>query len=260
MNAEGQMVNTATPSGAGTSAASITTNEADEHGNVVRELSAQNRLRALAAGENSVVRSHELETKRLYSADGNEMQEEWGPLHAVRPESGSTVQAPSQKTIQYDDGAPSPPAGTPMPHLPTRETTGASIPGQGVDADQRVIETKYQWSLRKPTDVIVDPLGLKLRTHIEYDPGTGPPIERRLPANPYGGDARTTKTIYYTATGNIEDTNCGGKPALATLPCKVLPAAQPGSGLPQLLVSTYATYSPLGQPTEKLGSPGGSGE
>ena len=50
MDAEGHNVNVATPSGAGTSQPSITTSETDEYGNVVRELSAQNRLRALAAG------------------------------------------------------------------------------------------------------------------------------------------------------------------------------------------------------------------
>lgn len=256
MDAEGQLVNTATPSGAGTSAPSITTMEADEHGNVVRELSAQNRLRALAA-ENPIARSHELETKRVYSADGTEMLEEWGPLHETRLVSGATVQARVHRTVQYDEGAPSPPAGMPMPHLPTRETVGASIAGQGVDADQRATETRYDWTLRKQTDVIVDPLGLNLRTHIEYN-SSGLPTERRLPANPNGGDARTTKLIYYTATGNIDDLNCGGKPALANLPCKMLPAKQPGTaGQPDLLVTTYVSYSPQGRPTETLESPGG---
>lgn len=73
MDAEGQLVNTATPSGAGTSAPSITTPEPDEHGNVLRELSVQNRLRALAAGSGSVAKSHELETKRLFNADGDRL-------------------------------------------------------------------------------------------------------------------------------------------------------------------------------------------
>ncbi len=50
MDAEGQVLDTATPSGAGTEAPSISTTEADEHGNVLRELTPQNRLRALATG------------------------------------------------------------------------------------------------------------------------------------------------------------------------------------------------------------------
>src|SRR5262249_56548945 len=93
MDSEGQQVNVATPSGAGTTAASISTREADEHGNVIRELSPQNRLRALAAGSGSVAKSHELETKRLFSADGTELLEEWGPMHQVRLESGTVTQA-----------------------------------------------------------------------------------------------------------------------------------------------------------------------
>ena len=99
MDAEGQNVNSATPSGAGTSAPSITTSETDEHGNVVRELTAQNRLRALAA-ENTVLRAEELETKRHYNADGTQMEEEWGPLHQVRLESGETNKSPPA----HDDG------------------------------------------------------------------------------------------------------------------------------------------------------------
>jgi RHS repeat-associated protein len=256
LDGDGTVVNVATPSGAGTSAPSITTAENDEFGNVVRGLSAQNRLRALAAGSESVKRSHELESKHRYSKDGTEMLEEWGPLHEVRLESGATVQARQHRVVEYDQGAPIPPAGTPKPHLPTRETVGAQIPGQGTDADQRVTEYKYNWTLRKPTDVIVDPAGLNLRTHTEYDQISGLVTERRLPANPNGGDARTTKTVYYSA-GSGED-DCSYKPAYANLPCKVMPAKQPGTeGQPQLLVTRYMSYSPLGQPTEVRESPGG---
>jgi RHS repeat-associated protein len=255
MDPDGQLVNTATPSGAGTSAPSITTTETDQHGNVVRELSAQNRLRALAAPE-PAVRSHELETKRLYSADGTEMQEEWGPLHEVRLESGSTVQARLHKTAQYDAGWAESGAEGPKPHLPTRETVGAAIAGQGTDADQRVTETKYSWALRKPTDTTVDPQGLNLRTHVEYD-SPGLPTERRLPANPEGGDAHTTKTLYYTAGAHPSDSSCGNKAAWANLPCKTMPAKQLGGNEPELLVTKYLTYSPLGQPTEITESPGG---
>lgn len=262
MDAEGQLVNTATPSGAGTEAPSITTTETDEHGNVVRELSAQNRLRALAAGAQSVARSHELETKSNFSADGTEMQEEWGPLHEVRLESGETVQARTHRTVEYDENgkAPAPPAGTPPYHLPTRETVGASIAGKGIDADQRVTETKYNWTLRKPTDTIVDPLGLNLRTHTEYDAVSGMATERRLPAEPEGKDARSTKFVYYTPGSNPVDGNCANKVAWAGLLCRIKPVAQPGTaGLPELLVTRFMAYSPLAQPTEIIESPGGTG-
>ncbi len=260
MDAEGQQVNTATPSGAGTTAPSITTAETDEHGNAVRELSAQNRLRALAAGSESVKRSKELDTKRTYNADGTEMQEEWGPLHETRlVESGVTVPARTHTTIHYDDDgkAPPPPAGTPQYHLPTRVTIAAST-GKGTDADARITETKYDWALRKPTETIVDPFGLNLRTRIAYDKESGLPTERSLPAEPEGKDARTTKTIYYTSGGASPDPDCRNKPTLANLPCKVLPAAQPkAEGYPELLVTKYASYNALGQPLEVVQSPGG---
>jgi RHS repeat-associated protein len=265
MDAEGQIVNTATPSGAGTSAPSITTTETDERGEAVRELSAQNRLRALAAGSGSVARSHELETKRLHLPNGTdanghiETSEEWGPMHQVKLESGSVVQARMHSTVLYDQGAPAPPSGTPKPSLPTLETTGAVIAGQSSDADQHVTKTEYNWTLLEPTDTIVDPAGLNLRTHVKYDATSSLLVEQRMPANPDGdGDAHTTNTIYYTQGTNPADSECGNKAAWANLPCKVTPAAQPGTaGQPELLVRRYISYSALGRPLTITESPGG---
>ncbi len=254
MDSEGQAVNTATPSGAGTSAPSIATAEPDEHGNIVRELSAQNRLRALVA-ENPALRAEELEVKRHFSADGTEMLEEWGPMHAIRLESGTTVpKARLHTTIRYDEGWPG--IGL-KPHLPTRVTTGASIPGEGKDADQRVTETKYNWTLLKPTETIVDPEGLSLRTRTAYDASTGLPTESSLPAKPEGGDAHTTK-IYYYSHDDSPVNGCQHVDGFAGLPCEKAPASQPGTeGQPELLVTKYASYDQLGQPTEVIESPGG---
>lgn len=261
MDAEGQLVNTATPSGAGTSAPSITTTETDEHGNVIRELSAQNRLRALAAGSGSITRSHELETKRRYSADGTQMEEEWGPMHQIRLESGASAQARLHRTVQYDEGAPSQGADDAKPHLPTKETSGAAIAGQA-DTDQRVTETHYNWTLRKPTEAIVDPgTGhLAIRTTTVYDETSGLPVETRQPSNPSGGGSGSTKIVYYSAEAlSDENAECGLKPQYANLPCKVTPAKQPGTeGQPQLLVTRIASYNQLGEPTETIESPGGN--
>jgi RHS repeat-associated protein len=258
MDADGQEINTATPAPPGVSGTVISTSETDEHGNVIRSLSPQARLLALS-DPNPVERSHELETKAVYSADGTKLQEEWGPLHEVKLESGSTVEARMHTTIQYDEGATTPPAGTPMPLLPTTETVGAQVPGQQSDLDQRVTKTDYNWTLRKPTETIVDPSGLNLRTRVIYDESTGLPTERRLPANPDGGDARSTKIIYYTAGKDVINIECGEKPAWANLPCKTLPVAQPGGGNPQLLETRYESYSALDQPTRVIDSPGGAG-
>ncbi len=267
MDAEGQQVNLATPSGAGTSAPSITTSESDEFGNVVRELSAQNRLRALAAGTEAeeIAKSHELETRREYNSDGTELREEWGPMHQVRLESGETKPAQLHTTIQYNEGWP----GTGInPHLPTRVTTGAKVPGKGIDADQRVTETKYDWTLRKPTETIVDPGAqpehLNLKTRIAYDATTGLPTERSMPGKPEGGDAHTTKYQYYvggTQTGECKPEKSAEDYGYMGLLCKTFPASQPGTpGQPELLVSKYKSYNQLAQPTEVVESPGGKEE
>ncbi len=256
LDAEGQLVNTATPSGAGTSAPSITTSETDEHGNVVRELSAQNRLRALSFGSESKTKSEQLDTKRVFSADGVQLVEEWGPLHDTRiAETGETVPARAYRSIEYKN--PSPPSGEPAYNLPTRETAGAVFPNKGGVADQRITDTEYSWTLRKPTVTIVDPGGLKLKTRIAYD-ASGQVTERSLPAEPEGKDARTTKIVYYGFLGPAE---CLLKPALTGLPCKVEPVKQPGTaGQPDLLVTRIPSYTGFGQPTEVIESPGGTSE
>ncbi|MGN6585942.1 MAG: RHS repeat domain-containing protein, partial [Solirubrobacterales bacterium] len=250
MDGEGKLVNTASLTATESAeTAAITTAETDEHGDVVRELSAQNRLRALAAGSESVARSEELATKRIFSADGTEMLEEWGPTHQVRLESGSLVQARAHTVVKYDEGWVDPhETGTTKPHLPTRETTGAAVAGQPTDADQRVTETRYDWSLRKPTETIVDPTGLNLHTRLAYDAETGAVTERSLPANPAGGDAHTTKTVYYTDNPHIEGP-CTGNVAWAGLPCRIEPAAQPGTaGLPEIPVKEFLSYNHWGEP------------
>ncbi|HEX3172819.1 MAG TPA: DNRLRE domain-containing protein [Solirubrobacterales bacterium] len=264
MDAEGQRVNTATPSGAGTVAASILTGEPDEHGNIVRELSAQNRLRALAAGSQAeqVAKSKELDTHRNYNVDGTEMLEEWGPTHQVRLEPDETgpartVAARMHKTVEYDVGEPTPPAGTPWAHLPTRETVGASVVSQGIDANQRITTTAYDWTLRKPTSTIVDSGSgeLNLKTRIAYDSDTGLPTETSLPANPNGGDAHTTKIVYYKVTGAEE---CGGylTKGYWGLPCRIEAGGKASSqDAPELLLKKILAYSPMGEPTEVIEGP-----
>ena len=253
MDTEGQNVNTATPKGSGTSAPSISTTEVDEFGNVVRELTAANRLRALAEPESKrAERAKELDTRRLYSSDGTQMEEEWGPMHQVRLESGTLAQARFHKVVQYDKNWP----GTGVkPHLPTRETSGALVGAEVLD--ERVSETEYNWNLRKPKYTLVDPGSghLNIKTVTAYDETTGLPIERRQPKDAEAAGAGTTKAIYYKATGSGE---CENAPKYANLPCKILPAAQAsGSGRPELLVKKITAYNALGQPTELIESPGG---
>lgn len=267
MDAEGQVSNIATPSGAGTSAPSITTTETDEHGNVVRELSAQNRLRALATGAGSVARSRDLDTQFGYSKDGTELQEEKGPMHQVRLESGTTTQARLHRSIQYDanfkytNGTATPSPGETKPHLPTTETSGALL-ANGSIVDKRSTEYRYNWKLRKAEETIDDPGGSEETKSVTvYDSETGLPTEVRQPKNAAGGGAGTTKFVYFKKGFNQPNIPACESAMYAGLLCKVEPAAQPGTaGQPQLLVKKVLSYNQLGQPVEMTESPGGGTE
>jgi RHS repeat-associated protein len=254
MDAEGRNVNTATPSGAGTTAPSISTSEYDEFGNAVRELTPQNRLRAIAKGAESVSVANELATKRTYGEKGTQLEEEFGPMHKVRLESGASTEARAHRTVEYDAGWSGPGL---KPHLPTRETSGARLKAGG-EADQQVSETRYDWTLRKPSETIVDAGSghLNITSTTVYDKDTGLTIERRQPSNSGGGGAGTTKTRYYSAQRTRQP--CELTPQYAGLPCETFPAKQPETaGQPQLLVRKFKLYSALGQPMEVTESPGG---
>lgn len=258
LDAEGQASNVSTPAGAGTSERSITTTETDRFGNVVRELTAQNRVRALAEGtEDSAAKSKEIDTQYRYSDDGTELEEEEGPLHQVRLESsGTLVPARLFRTIQYDkalkyiNGTETPSPGETKPHLPTSETIGAKKTDGSV-VDKRSTEYVYDWKLRKAKETITDP-GTGSITETKsvtvYDSETGLPTEMRQPKNSGGGGAGTTKVAYYKPGSNAS--NCE-QSKFAGLPCKVEPAAQPGTaGLPALPIKKIVSYNQLSQPLE----------
>jgi RHS repeat-associated protein len=254
MDPEGYEINTASPSPPGVSGQSITTSETNVHGDVVRELSARNRLAALGSPE-PVTRSHELDSHSIYSADGNEMLESWGPLHEIRLASGEAVQARRHTVTRYDEGEPTPAVGTPWAYLPTKETVSAVVSGKEGELEPRVTETHYQWKLRKPEETIVDPGGLAIRSITHYN-AAGQVEETRQPKASGGGGAGDTRTIYWSAGGTGY---CEGHPAYANLPCRVLPAKQiaAGGGRFELPVKTFNKYDELGEPEEILESPGG---
>jgi RHS repeat-associated protein len=258
MDADGYAVNTASPQLPGAGGPSISTSETNMKGQVVRTLTPQNRLAALAAGSESAAKSRLLDTQMTYG-NGFDMTRSFGPLHEVRNESGATVLARALREIEYDTGAPAATAGTPAPHLPTREYISAVTPSGEGNFDWQETQTKYNWELRKPIDIIEKTSPTTgLDTHISYDPATGQEAEYNLPGNPAGGDAHSTKTIYYTK-GTESNPACGGHPEWAGLPCEVKPAAQPGtSGQPELLVTRYKSYSLLDKPVEIVESPGGT--
>jgi RHS repeat-associated protein len=229
LDSTGHEVNVAEPDG------HISTTEYDSHDNATRELSATNRGRALAAGGSSATQAALLDTHRTFSSpDGLDMQEEWGPQHSVKLNDGSTASARSHTLVSY------------VNHLPTTSTTSALV--TGTDRDSRVTNTEWDTTLRKPLSVTEDVGGKNLKTTTVYDPTNGLEAERRLPRGALGGDAYTTKTLYFTAGTNSADAACSNKPEWVNLPCKTLPpAAQPTTaGLPALPVTTY-TYNDLNQ-------------
>lgn len=258
LDAEGQVVNTAMPQGAGSSGPSIYTTETDVFGSVSRELTAENRLRALAAGSGSAAKSKELDTQFKYSADGTRLLDERGPVHAVRvetgAEAGTVVQARSYRSVQYDKGAPEPKAGETWPLLPTHETTGALVGGKVLD--QKSLEYTYDWKLRQQIGSVVDPEGLAIKSVTKYDPESGLPIEVRQPKDAETAGAGTTKIVYYEKESHPGIGGCE-KNIYAGLPCRVEPAVQPASG-PQLPIKRFLSYSVLGRPTEVVEETGGS--
>jgi len=258
MDPEGHQVNTATPSPPGVNGASIATTETDMKGNVVRELDPQNRLIALESSESATV-AHQLDSHSTYNAAGTELLESWGPLHMVRLEGTSEVPAREHTTTRYDEGEPTPLAGTPPAYLPTKETVAAVVPGKEGEFEPRVTETKYEWKHRLPEEKVVDPTGLKIRMVSVYN-AAGQVEEIRQPkgaekfqtsGTKTAGD---TKTIYYSATTAQGD--CPISATYANLPCEVLPAVnESGTGRSQLPVKKFTAYNYLDEPTSIIEYP-----
>ena len=228
----GREVNVAAPGGR------VATTEYDSRDDAIRTLSAANRARVLAG----TATASQVDTQTTYNAEGTELQDELGPLHSVKLANGQTANARSHTHRTYDEGAP---AGGPY-HLPTTITVAAQVAGS--DSDIRTSKIGYDgqsnlgWTLRQPTSKTADAVtgGLNLKTTTLYDATTGHETERRMPANPNGGDARAMQTIPYSA-GVSSDPACSNRPEWASLPCKVQPVAQPNtSGVPNLPVTTYA--------------------
>jgi len=72
--------------------------------------------------------------------------------------------------------------------------------------------------------------------------------------------AHDTRTIYYSAEANTENSTCGKHIEWVGLPCQTQPAGQPGDALPSLPITTVA-YSMWEQPeivTEVFGSASGA--
>lgn len=262
LDAQGRQVNAVTPGG------HVSTTEYDPDGNVVRELSAGNRARALdAAGGDSAAQeaaiSATLDIRRIYSDDGLRLVEEYGPEHDVVVTPGADpVRARSHTVNRYDESAPS--TGGPY-HLVTTSSTGARIAGETADRDVRTTTTSYDWALRQPTSVTVDPGDtaagkLNLVSRTSYDPVTGLETSSTLPAGSSAGDTPATlKTTYYGTAANSSYPECGGRPEWANLVCRTDPGGQPTvtADAPAIPTSSY-TYTRFNAPKTATEAAGGA--
>lgn len=256
LNADGREVNTAEPGGG------IATTEYDRYGNAIRTLTAGNRRRALDASisdstEREATLAQALSTTSIYSSDGLDLLETYGPEREITLASGTKVRARVHTVNRYDESAP---AGGPY-HLLTSSTTGARVAGESSDRDTRTSATQYatttDWQRRTPTATIEDVGGLALTTRTSYT-SDGQLAAITLPGGTSAQNtAHTTKTLYYTAGAHPVDAACGNVPAWVNLVCATLPAAQPTTSASRpALPTTYLTYTTLNQvrtKTEKVG-------
>ena len=222
----------------------------------MRSLTPVNRLAVAAGAPNAAA----LDTENTYSPDGLRLLDEKGPAHEIRTAAGVLITAREHTVSTYDEGAPVYKFGEPAPNLATTIVKSASPVSGGADVDARTVKTKYDWKLRKPTATTIDPAGLNLETTTIYDQQTGRVTETRAPAAPdhdpghAAATAHSTKTIYYSY--NSTDPECVSR-ARAGMPCKTMPAAQPGTaGLPDLPVTQY-DYNFRLQPTTVIETVGG---
>ncbi|WP_327697251.1 DNRLRE domain-containing protein [Streptomyces sp. NBC_00459] len=265
INADGAETNWAGPGGA------ITTTEYDEYGNTVAELTAANRALALSSADDRLTalglddlstaeRARQLATVSEYSADGERLTGEYGPLHEITltkeltgttAEStlaaGSVTPARTHTAYTYDENRTS---GAAVSGLVTSAVTGAAIPGYATDAETHTATTTYDWSTGQETKTEGGDTTDVVAT---YD-GAGRVATTRT-AGSTGSDASTLNYTYYSAssTGTCASAEWDGQL------CRTAPAATitGGGSNPATAVTTVYTYDRWGLPavrTETSGS------
>ncbi|MFK4082827.1 DNRLRE domain-containing protein [Kribbella sp. NPDC020789] len=252
LDANGREVNKAAPGG------SINATWYDGYSNVVREITAENRSRALNqsqsdndAAEQTLAQAYS--TVSSYSLDGERLESTLAPETEVRLANGTTTRGRSLVRNTYDQGAPT--TGGPYNLVTTAESQvvlwGAG--GTAIEADRRVSTTAYNWTLRMPTATTTDPGGLAQTVRTTLDPTTGLETSTTQVA---GGTTTNTpatqKTIYYRTTAGSGFSECDLRPEWANLPCRLQPGGQAATG-PELpvKVQTYDMFNRMRVLTEK---------
>ena len=209
MNSKGLTVNTATPAGA------ISTSEYNELNELVRMLSADNRVTALKEGCESVKEhkcksaeaSEKLDTKTEYNTEGSEILKVTGPEHTVKLSAGAEVLARAVTHNYYDKGAKEVEEKTKETYNLVTESTSGALLSSGEEKDPRTTVDSYSgqenlgWKLRKPTSVTKEPGGLNLTTMTVYEPETGNVIETRSAKG--SGSGSVPVPVYLTQFGSV---------------------------------------------------------
>jgi RHS repeat-associated protein len=269
LDVNGRVVNTAAFSGTGQAGWKVDTSEFDPTGNQIRTLSAADRDLALTgdpttlglpAGTSSAGFAQAVDSRSIYTADGTDLLDTYGPLHTVAID-GAWVAAREHTHATYGslDAPGTDPTVDGPKHAPIASTTAASQspdPTPTAETDVRTTRTAYGlpgdstgWTLKQPMrETTVVPGGTDVVKETLYNAATGLVTQSRMPSAAGSATAvGTTLTTYYTA-GTRNDAGCVNS-AWINLVCKIQPASQPTTaGLPKLPV-TWTTYDWLGRPT-----------
>jgi YD repeat-containing protein len=148
MDAQARTVNMATPSGG------MSTTEYNHLNEVTRTLTADNRATALKAGSKSAEVAEALSSKNIYSSEGAQLLETYGPEHKIKLANGTEEQTRNRQQFAYNNEAPSEEAH----ELVTHETEWEETATKGVLAKRETFKSYngqegLGWKLRKPTQV-----------------------------------------------------------------------------------------------------------
>lgn len=222
----------------------------DAQGNEVWALDEGNRNTALTAGGDRAAVANSLATLTIYNEElpgvpaGTRIEQSWGPSRNVVLKDGTEVVGRSLSTTVYDDesaaesvpspGRPSADALEPAMNLPVEERSG-TVDATGAVYD--VSKTRMRYDPVEPTDGNGWALGAPTRTTVAYGTdaestalnrfdGEGKTIETRTAQgvatiNGTASDARSTKTVYYTADNSAAEADCRNTPQWAGLECLI---------------------------------------
>jgi RHS repeat-associated protein len=241
---EGRTTNTAT---FGAGAWQVDSSAYDAKGNEIWALEEGNRNTALTGGGDTVATAHNLSTQKVYNVEapgipgGTRIEETTGPGRPVILKNGTSVEGRSRAVTVYDDEAaaesvptperPTQAAGAPALNLPVEERT-STITSGGAAYDIEKTRYRYDrvvasdgsgWALKSPTRTMKQ-LGSGWSTELTRFDNEGKVVEVRTPqgvaaVDGTANDARSTKTVYYTADTSAADAGCRQKPEWAGLTC-----------------------------------------